>query len=549
MRELLAFILVLTVISPLMSQDTTGEIEAAEFIIEKEKNLTLPKASRKFRNFNFSTKTDQAPSISFEIAEPKIEIPSYQPSFTFRNLEKKSRSRYYPHKITLGFGNLVSPLLGYDFQTVNSNGKNIAINVIHESYKNGPVRGDLSGRGASRIGLFGELTGKKAILNPVINYTQNTYHFYGLTDSAFFSNSEEFLREKIFRHNLQVKTEIRSKGSDSKILFSLTPLWSIVRQSEDGGSTFNTENNVSFSGFIAGKGAGVYQPGLGISAALSEYESGNRLDRTWISANPYLWIRNEDLSVKTGIETGTYSEGGETNLFFIPDVELNYSWNDNVSLFSLIGGKVIPNRLEELTLQNEFLQDSLDLRSTLEFVNIQTGSRGTILPGFTYAASVSYSAVENQLFFVNSGSDTSRFELIYDDLDRVGLNLMLAYDFRKLFTFYANFDAYNYRLDNLEDPIHLPDVAVQLGTTVRVKEKLEINPVLSLLEGLSAVLTDDSKKDLPAVTDLGLNITYHISDQTKIFLLSRNILNQGNQRYLYYPVNSTTFKIGFSYQF
>ena len=60
----------------LIAQESQGEVEAAEFIIEKEKTISLPPATRRFNTFNFSPDGSERPSVNFNIIEPEIKISS-----------------------------------------------------------------------------------------------------------------------------------------------------------------------------------------------------------------------------------------------------------------------------------------------------------------------------------------------------------------------------------------------------------------------------------------------------------------------------------------
>ena len=544
-----SIVLILSLLGSLaFSQNPTGEIEAAEFIIEKEANLTLPPAARSFNNFSFDQGSTFIPQIDFSIQEPQIQIPPFRPDIKFSNLERPSILSRYSHRLTVGFGNMISPLVDYEFQSLNDDNEFIGAKLFHESYQEGPVRQDASANSISSIGLYGALVGKRASLNPSATYRHRSYYFYGLSDSAYSSNSTEIIADKIFDHNINVNAHIKGSGARDRLNFEVRPAWSILMQGSDG-NNFNSENNLSIMGKISGEVKGI-NPEIGVIAYTSSYESGQSLDRTWISASPGFWIYRDNLSIRTGLVLGSYTDpSGESDIFFYPDMRVNYGMSDRMSLFSIIGGEVRKNTLEELVTTNSYLEDSLDLRSTFTNLNLTLGINGSLIPDLSYEISTSFSSIEDQLLLINSFPDSSRFSARYDNVKQSSLKVTLAYDYLDLVRLHAKAQFLNYNLDSLTTAYHLPTIRLEIDSEFLIKRKLIFGTNFSVLNGISTELSDGTKQSMNTIFDLGSSLTYLISEQASIFIRAGNILNQNNERYLYYPVNSTTFKMGFTYLF
>ena len=103
---------------PLLSfGQSTKEIESAEFIVEKDKELKLPKRQRTFQRVKSSPTSASFDSLTFDLREISFEIRSYDPNLRVAQLEDPTQEKYYDHLIKLGYGSYNTPGISYEYST------------------------------------------------------------------------------------------------------------------------------------------------------------------------------------------------------------------------------------------------------------------------------------------------------------------------------------------------------------------------------------------------------------------------------------------------
>ena len=77
---------------PLLSfGQSTQEIESAEFIVEKDKDLKLPKRQRLFEHVKSSPTSASFDSLTFDLKEIPFEVRSYHPNLKVAQLEDPTK--------------------------------------------------------------------------------------------------------------------------------------------------------------------------------------------------------------------------------------------------------------------------------------------------------------------------------------------------------------------------------------------------------------------------------------------------------------------------
>ncbi len=549
MRSTLIIGLIVALGFPLIAQDQTGEIENAEFIVEKEKDLVLPPASRKYSQFNFQSIKPEPAKLEYNIREPLMEVAPFNPDLNASLLEKRESPSHYNNSVKLGFGNLNSPLAQIMHHSHRNETMDLGLRFFHESFGKGPVRKKQSGQSQTEIGANVVFRGDKINFLPDLSYGRESFYFYGLSNEAFANDSINIYRGKVRQNRFAIQLPIEGSITKDKWYFSINPFWQFVNQ--ESSFVFNKENNGGGSLEIWSKGKGI-QPGIIFSGKFSSYQSGAETRRSWYTVNPYFSYGDDRISVNAGLEFGFYEDSiNQNDIYVVPDVLLNFEFSDRLTLQSKLTGGAQRNTISSISIMNPFLQDSIDLKTTINRFSLEAGLEAILLPDLSVSVSGTLASVRNQLYIINSIVDSSRFELLYepDPISIYGLNMGLDYGMTEMLNVFADLEINKYNSKLFDRQIHLPSIKLQLGTVFTLFKRMHINPSFHLLDDITAVDSSGESFDLPTVIDLSVSGKYQLNTQGMVFLSLGNLLNRQNQRYLYYNVRQFTLKAGFSYHF
>jgi hypothetical protein len=162
-------------------------------------------------------------------------------------------------------------------------------------------------------------------------------------------------------------------------------------------------------------------------------------------------------------------------------------------------------------------------------------------------------------FFVNSVSDSSRFEVVYDDKSTVfNINAELGFRISEMYTLGSRLDLYQYDLSIQTEAWHRPVWELRINNQFTPFEKLLVQANLNFMGGLkgrgrpsiAAVFPPEYEvKNLKTIADLQLKADYKITDRISVFAEGNNILNGKNTRWLNYPVRGIQLIGGASFKF
>ena len=115
MRRIIIIILVSIVSVSLHAQsDSTvnrqGEVASGEIVIEKDKQITLPKADKVMQRAQLKSFASDPLDLNLTSFEPTLEWPPYKSAVPFEKVSREYPTSEYPNYVKLGYGNYGSPL-------------------------------------------------------------------------------------------------------------------------------------------------------------------------------------------------------------------------------------------------------------------------------------------------------------------------------------------------------------------------------------------------------------------------------------------------------
>ncbi|MEQ8472195.1 MAG: hypothetical protein RIC35_13470 [Marinoscillum sp.] len=533
----------------LSGQDSppSGEIEDAQIIIEKDKPLTLPKAPRIYQKSQVKPVGSDTVNLSYDLSRPSYSFQTSTYSPTIRSFQSGSEALANKNYLKVGMGNYLSPLL-QGFAGYQQDAKSVGLYVFHESFAKGPVRDEESAYGHSSIVLSGGIENEGLKVSPTLSYNREAFYFYGHEGDG----DSIFIHDKIGINHIGLNVPLKYVPSE-RVELSISPQITNTSMGIDG-TTFNKELYLGLDASGSFKINDGMSFDLGLYLDHYNYQSGFEQTRDLVSFNPAILVNNGDglnLDLGLGIAFGSDSISNGTKSYFYPDISASYQLGNQLLVFLDATGGVNVTNLNDLRLQNRYLEDSLGMLNEHTKVDIKAGIQYALRPDLVIEPYVGYQLVSNKQFFYPSASDTSRYSIVYEkgNFIQTSLGLSLRYVNNKS-ELIAKMYLQSYQTDSLSEAWFLPTTGLDVRYTQQFTEELSLNAGLVILQGLKGPSSlDGSVTDLPTVVDLSIGAGYKLTDKFSAFASVNNLLNIEYERYLNYPVRGIAGKIGFIYRF
>ena len=551
-RSLNIFVLTFAVMFPkvVLCQDSpTGEIQDAQILIEKDKELSLPKSNRLFKPALITPANTQEIPVNYSFSNPSFDFEPYVSDVKAQELQISNLSIEDVNYVKLGFGNFISPLVeGYYGYRQRSNAFSAFLN--HESFARGPVREEESATSNTLLRLNSRHDLSKFMVNPQFNYGRESYYFYGYDDLEETLNPNPVLvTDQIVVNNFSVGGRISTMGNaDFSTYFN--PQFGVTSM----GTTdlmFNKE--VFFSLDIGGD----YKISESLNGSITSdyewlsYESATTQKRFVFSARPELQWKSESLVIQGGINLTLAEDSSTSTKFHVyPLLDVKWFVSDDLTVFTKVSGGMTANRLSDLITTNRYLNDSLALLNTNQQFKIKAGVSYQVADQLSISPFISYARSVNESFFIGSANDSSRFETVYEfgNFDQVNLGASVVYS-RGKSTVAADLVYNSYTTQNLEEAWYLPTTQLSVRYDQGFGEKFDLYSSLNLLDGIKGVQSlGGLTEDLKAILDLNLGAKYQVNSSFTAFTEFKNVVGGEYARYLNYPVRGLSGKLGFIYR-
>lgn len=535
------------------SQDSpTGEIEDAQIIIEKDKPLTLPKASRLYLRTEILPVKQDTFDVTYQISQPGFQFDPYSFFLKQRAYQGVSMSSALPNYVRAGFGNYISPLFE-GFVSKKDKGQEGSVWIFHESFGKGPIRDDQSGYAFSEALISGGLTFGDWVFKPSLNYERQAYFFYGYNQEAYLVSSAilPYITDKISSQYVSISPELEySQSEDLSVL--IKPMMDFTGMGVAGGESFNSDAHYG----IQLGGSKVINPDisadLNVEYHFLSYKSDIEQNRTLFSIDPSVTKRADKFIAKAGLGFAVLKDSAtaKSQIAVYPDVAFDYFISDKLGVYSKIGGGVKATDLYQMQVQNPYLQDSLVLNNEKEQVNFEAGLKVGLVEGFLLKPFFGYSSTQNKAIFNMSNSDTSRFEILYAErFQKVDVGVQVEFQTSNS-AVSGKLTYSSLKTDSLAYAWNIPTTRLDINFRQKVGKSLVLKANLYVLDGMKIQRFDNAEEQvLPTISDLGISADYAINEKMAVFLKSDNLFNQKYQRYLNYPTRGISLKLGFIYRF
>lgn len=528
--------------------DDEGEVVEGEFLISKEREITLPAAQRIFQKVapDEKNKAETEP-LTYEFKKYTPQIKDIRTHLRVLKLKEDKVVASPASYLNLGYGNFVTPYVEVGLNSGINKAGSYGLNAYHLSSNKGPVDEENSGDSHSRFSLFGKRVGSSASIGGSIGYQRDGYHFYGYEEGIEVSRDTI---KQIF-NDINLNFDIRS--SDTEL-----PLQYLIY-----GKVYNISDNYDASEFGTNVGlAGDYKISdpikakLGLDYLFAGYKNPETINRSFFRLYPAVVYSNFGLTIDVGMKivnhNDTLGDSGSTRIF--PSIYADYQFTDNIAAYAAVDGDVETLTFRDITRENPYVNSNLPINHTDKNLDILLGLKGSILQYLAFDVGIRSVTYKNMYFYVNDPLEFNKFQLIYDKGNTQlfqGL-ISLSYFKSKIWggTLSTRFNSWS--TDEVEKAWHKPNLELDLSVWYNLYDKVKFSADFFVLSGIEAPdlrVGPESTTTLESAADLNLKVDYILSEKYSVFIGVNNLLNNNYQLLNMYPTRGLLVLGGLSLSF
>jgi hypothetical protein len=540
-----------------------GGIQDQVFVIQKDREIRLPKQIRSFEKMPALPQPKALGSLTFPVIPFFLSVPASEIQAEPAKKEwKASKLDLYPGLVRVGYGNFLSPLVEGRYLSTQSSEWQYATKFYHQSFGKGPVRWMDEESKESHTELAGDVSYflDESELYATLDLKRDAYTFYG-RDLGFVIPTNVDLASQYFAPNRQLhgdlKLGIRDLDKVGRIGYSGEIVLGGFRD-----SYAVREQEFGFEGKGEFRSSKEMKASLGVSYFTTATEDLKYdLNRNYFSIRPEGQYRFGDFHFSAAIvlvsDNDSVAESKPAIRIF-PVLKSTYQVSGNLKVNAAISGDVQRNTYRSFVQENPFLGPSDQLLNTVTSFEFAAGVEGLATDKLVYRAGMAVRRQSNLHFFVNSYADTSRFELVYDQQATVlQFNSDVEFSVTEKYKVTAQFDFFHYNLSTLQTAWHRPTWTASMNHRLTPFKNFSLQANLQVLGGMKArglgqidtLPTQAEVVKLPVVVDLQVNLEYRINSRFAVFANGANLLNRNNMRWMNYPVRGIQGVGGLSFKF
>ncbi|MEX2592776.1 MAG: TonB-dependent receptor [Anditalea sp.] len=538
-----------------MAQDTQGqergEIKDAEFIIRKDRVLTLPKQARVFEKTPVLPSAKSKGNYTYEVKNFFLDLnPVVTDTQPFQKKFIDNKTPLFHSYLKVGYGNYQSPLGELYINNVESDYMNFGVLIKHQGFYEGPVDGKNSAEDHTNVRFDGSLFQENVEFFGKVGYDRDRHNFYGYTPAPGLEIVPEDISQ-IFhtvygRVGLRKINRLELFNYEASLSLKLFNDNYLAREHEMG-----TRVHLGFRSDNSRLQGGIESEGFISSPSDATY---SEINRNYVKFYPYVEYSNDDFRVKAGANVVLENDvipNKKSDFHIFPSIFANYNLSESFGLYAEYEGDVIRNTYYGFVMENPFLGPSSQLRNTLQNYQIDAGVQGEINEELSYKAGFKFGEFTNMHFYGNNENDSTKFQLIYDDITQVlNYHASLGWNYENLYKLQATANYFHYKLSEMESAWHRPEWEIGLNNFFMPSEKWLITANANFLGGIRAInLQSGHTTTLNPIIDLSARADYSISPRFSVFVEGNNLFNQKNERYWNYRVRGIQGIGGLGFKF
>jgi len=542
--------LCVAVLSPvlLLAQPTKppakkGQIEAEEIVIEKNRAITLPEAERNFEKITITPKKPDTGTQPYQFTDRNLKLADMNPRFRILQMNQEPAKEVTGNYVKFGLGNYNALYAEAFLGATRSETFSWNVRARNLTFGTGPVERRNSGTQENLLAGNVKLFTSALTASATLEYTRDRYFFYGTN----IKRDRDDIRQ-VF-NSLALKMAFTNNNTDSPLDYKLNFNVANIGDSYDAGE-FEVGINLDAKYKISDALRFIAPTDM----YFTRFQDNGSVSRNLFRVKPQLQFRLDAFSISAGANIVTQNDTvralSKVNIY--PTAEAAVTIGGAFTVFGGFTGDMQRNSYRQIVNENPFVNNRLQLFNTSKSSEIYGGIKRQLGGALSFDVRTSFARYRNMFFYVNSGLDSSRFDLIYNsDFTSVfNISTEIAYDVDKRFRIAGKADFFKYNVKNVEQPWHRPTFTATVLGRFAATESLFFNTEIYYLGGIQAKnFVSNRTVQLEPVADINLKGEYVFLEKFSAYLSLNNLLGSKYQRFLYYPNRATTVMLGATYSF
>ncbi|WDF54510.1 TonB-dependent receptor [Mucilaginibacter sp. KACC 22063] len=518
-----------------------GSSLSEEIVVTTNYKPVLADAVKIRRNPNLEDVSPYKAPLTYSTLDKRLEQNSAIKQLDAMPLPRERDSVLNNNYVKVGAGNLKTTF----GEAYINNGKDEAMQIGAWLKHFAQSGSDVNKQNQSRqeIGVFGKSIMDDNSLSGRIWYNRQSNYFYG-----YAQNTTPVTTDPFHQHfnTISAEGELAKNYKDTERVFNYAL--------KAKGYLFSNalkarENDIVLTGFI---NQTIKQFYAGVSGTLdmsSQKDNAYNITNNIFRANPYLKFQGDNYKIDAGVNIAT--EFGFSSRFYVfPSARAEVQViPDYVRVFAEAKGDINRASLRDYAETNPFIGQDINIRNSVDRIDITAGIKGTLAPGLGFKAQIYRNEVKDMPLYVSNidAQGNNRFAVVYDDgTTRVsGFKGELNYKASDDFELFGKVDFKDYKTSSQWFAWNMPKFNLTAGTIIHITDKFNLTGSL-LLRGetkdityTNALLPLDQQKSITPYTiksfaDVSAGGEYKINKKLSVFVQANNLLNSNYREWLFY---------------
>ncbi|WP_018478066.1 TonB-dependent receptor [Pontibacter roseus] len=538
------------------SAQTTGwgegaKLEDAEVVVEKDRKIELPRASRNYQKFTVVPPEPGDRNVRYRFTDYKLPAQDIDLQMKVLTIKQDELMKLYGNYIKAGLGNYGTLYLKGYFHNKRSDVASYGADVSHITSARGPVDKGNSAVTNSAINVHGETYLQGLTVGGRLGYGRDKYHFYGYNPIREVAVDKDTISQVFNRVNAE--GYLQNHNSGAPLLYKAGLNVNYLNDRYD-----MRETNIALS---LDSEYGIDEvSGIKVLADLSllSHKDSTTVSRSFFKLHPTYERQINSLRISVGANIAhtadTVNDARKFNVY--PTVRVGVEpIKDNLLIYAGIGGDLQRVSLYGLTQENPFLAPNVRVADLNKGLEVYGGMQANIANFVHLTGRVAYQNFRNMYFYNNSASDSTKFDLVYDDGVTNVFNLYAeaVFNYSDELRVGLKADYNKYSTASLEKAFHRPELMGSVFATYNFYDKILFNSELYYIgSSFGRITSPDGTpvlRETDTIVDLNLKADYRFSNRFTTFLMVNNLFGQKYERFVNYPNKSLNLIGGVSYSF
>jgi len=500
----------------------------------------LANAAKIRRNPDLTTAPIFKPVLSYQILDRKLELNTDIRQLQYQQMAEQKPPSLSNNYLKFGAGTLKTGLAELYLNTKRNETSQAGLAFTHFSAQDKLPKQQFS---KQQFEAFGKNIGAKYVLSARANYNRLGTYFYGFDPIALINPNPA----KQALQAIQLQGDLANKfvEGDKKWAYNLRLQADLFSNATQG-----KENNMGIQTSLS-KSVNHLSFGLNTKLDFSSIKQGaSKVANNLAKANPYAQYRKNDINIRIGLNIA--QEFGQiSRLSTLPLVEISAPLSGK-EVFFIAGlkGDVVKTSLFEYSFINPYLGGNQAIQNSITKSDIFAGLSGNFGPSVGFKAKGVFKRISNLPLFVNTSTDLSTFNLIYDagTSQLTGFNVDVNIQASDVFSLETSLESINYKLATETKAWFRPNFSLNTALRAQLNAKTALSAGLNY-RGQSYGKLANLPVSIKGYLNMDLGATYQVDKKWSGFVQASNLLDTKYQQYLYYNGFGRQIFGGISYSF